>query len=122
MPKFGEDRWCDLARFYHSDGTPMAIEDCPTEIALKQGRVVRNLEAILERPDGTRIPIIPYPTPLRDGAGAIVGVLNMTVDISERKKAERALAERNMQLALAGKAALVGSYAYDRRHGYDASL
>ena len=112
-PKFGEDRWFDLARFHHNDGTPMAIEDCPTEIALKQGRVVRNLEAILERPDGTRIPIIPYPTPLRDGAGAIVGVLNMTVDISERKMAEHSLAERNMQLALAGKAALVGSYTYD---------
>ena len=45
MPKLGEDRWCDLARFYHSDGTPMAIEDCPTEIALKQGRFVRNVEA-----------------------------------------------------------------------------
>jgi hypothetical protein len=37
----------------------------------------------------------------------------MTVDISERKRAERALAERNLQLALAGKAARVGSYAYD---------
>jgi two-component sensor histidine kinase len=37
----------------------------------------------------------------------------MTVDISERKRSERALAERNLQLALAGKAALVGSYAYD---------
>ena len=37
----------------------------------------------------------------------------MTVDISERKKAELALAERNLQLALAGRAALVGSFAYD---------
>ena len=35
------------------------------------------------------------------------------VDISERKQAELALAERNMQLALAAKAGLVGSYAYD---------
>ena len=34
-------------------------------------------------------------------------------DIAERQKAELALAERNVQLALAGKAALVGSYAYD---------
>ncbi len=113
MPKFGEDRWCDLARLYHSDGTPMAIEDCPTEIALKGGRIVRNPEAILERADGTRIPIIPYPNPLRNGAGTIVGTLNMTVDISERKNAELALAERNMQFDLAEKAALVGSYAYD---------
>jgi PAS domain S-box-containing protein len=37
----------------------------------------------------------------------------MIVDISERKKAERALTERNAQLALAGKVGLVGSYAYD---------
>src|SRR5262245_61548941 len=112
-PKLGEHRWCDFAKFYHGDGTPMALDDCPTEIALKLGRVVRGKEAILERTDGTRIPIVPYPTPLCDGKGAILGVVNMTVDISERKNAELALAERNMQLALAAKAALVGSYAYD---------
>ena len=41
------------------------------------------------------------------------GVANMTGDSSESKKAELTLAERNLQLALAGKAALVGSYAYD---------
>jgi two-component sensor histidine kinase len=34
-------------------------------------------------------------------------------DISDRKKAEAALAERTMQLAVAGRAALVGSFAYD---------
>ena len=112
-PNLGQDRWCDLGRFYHADGTPMALEDCPTEIALKQGRVVRGREAIIERSDGTRIPIVPFPTPLRDRTGAVVGVVNMTVDISERKKAELALAERNLQLALAGKAGLVGSYSYD---------
>ena len=87
--------------------------DCPTEIALKQGRTVRGQEAIIERKDGSRVPIIPYPTPLHDETGAIAGVINMTVDISERKKAELALAERNVQFALAAKAALVGSYAYD---------
>jgi PAS domain S-box-containing protein len=112
-PKLREDRWCDLARYYHADGTSMALEDCPTEIALKQGRLVRGREAIIERLDGIRIPIVPYPTPLRDGRGTIVGVVNMTVDISERKKAELALTERNAQLALAGRAALVGTYTYD---------
>jgi PAS domain S-box-containing protein len=111
-PKLGEDRWCDLSRFYHPNGASMAPEECPTEIALKQGRIVRGREAIIERPDGTRIPVIPYPTPLHDGTGAIIGVVNMTVDISERKKAELELAERNVQLELAGKAALVGSFAY----------
>src|SRR5215831_3043858 len=91
----------------------MALEECPTEIALALGRAVQGWEAILERTDGSRVPIIPYAKPLRDQRGTIVGAVNMTVDISERKKAELALTERNAQLALAGRAALVGSYAYD---------
>ena len=37
----------------------------------------------------------------------------LTRDITERKKAEVALAERTLQLALAERAALVGSFAYD---------
>ena len=112
-PILGKDRWSDFSKFYYADGSPMPLADCPTEIALKQGRVAPGREGIIERKDGKRIPIAPYPTPLHDDTGAIVGVVNMTVDISERKKAELALAERNLQLALAGKAALVGSFAYD---------
>ncbi len=94
-PILGKDKWSDLSQFRHADGTPMAQADCPTEIALKQGRIVRGQEAIIERKDGSRVPIIPYPTPLYDEKGAVAGVINMTVDISERKKAELALAERN---------------------------
>ncbi len=36
-PRLGEDRWSDFARYYHADGTPMALQDCPTEIALQPG-------------------------------------------------------------------------------------
>jgi len=57
-------------------------------IALKEGRAVRGMEAIAERPDGTRVPFIPYPTPLHDEAGKLIGAVNMLVDISERKRAE----------------------------------
>ena len=113
VPVLGKDKWDGLAQFRHADGTPMAQADCPTEIALKQGRIVQGQEAIIERRDGSRVPIIPYPTPLFDEKGSIAGVITMTVDISERKKAELALAERNAQFALAAKAALVGSHAYD---------
>ena len=112
-PVLGKDKWSDLVKFYHADGSPMVLEDCPTEVALKHGRIARGQEAIVERRGGTRIPVIPYPTPLRDESGTIVGVVNMTVDISERRKVELALAERNIQLSLAGKAVLVGSYSYD---------
>jgi PAS domain S-box-containing protein len=112
-PRLGLDKWCDVARFYHADGTPMLLRHCPTQIALQEGRAVPGREALMERRDGTRIYIMPNPTPVHDAAGRIVGVVNMTLDISERKEAELALAERDLQLALAGKAARVGSFAYD---------
>jgi two-component sensor histidine kinase len=57
-------------------------------VALKEGRPIRNAEAIAERPDGVRIPFIPYPTPLRDSTGRVTGAINMLVDISERRQAE----------------------------------
>ena len=40
-------------------------------------------------------------------------VVGINIDITERKRTEQALAERNAQFALAHKAARVGSYAYD---------
>src|SRR6185295_9774286 len=46
-------------------------------------------------------------------AGKPVRTIGAEIDVTERKHAELALAERNMQFALAAKAALVGSYAYD---------
>src|SRR6185295_7598714 len=112
-PELGKDNCFALCRLAYPDGTPMPLDDRPTQICLQQGRAVVGREALLERPDGTRIPIIPCPAPLLNEQGAVVGVVSMKLDISERKRAELALAERNLQLSLAAKAALVGSYAYD---------
>jgi two-component sensor histidine kinase len=75
-------------KLYWPDGTPLPHDQCPMAIALKEGRPVRGAEAVAERPDGTRVPFIPYPTPLRDADGNVVGAINMLVDVSERKQAE----------------------------------
>jgi PAS domain S-box-containing protein len=88
-PELGSGRWCGSWRLFWPDGRPMRHDECPMAVALKEGRAVRGAEAIAERPDGTRIPFIPYPTPLRDAAGRIVGAVNMLVDITERKRAEQ---------------------------------
>jgi len=50
--------------------------------------MVRNVEALAERPDGSRVPFIPYPTPIRDASGNIIGAINILVDVSQRKEAE----------------------------------
>jgi len=82
------DHWCVTWRLYHADGRPLAHEDCPMAIALKENRAVRGAEAIAERPDGSRVPFIPFPTPLHDAEGRLIGAINMLVDITDRKEAE----------------------------------
>jgi PAS domain S-box-containing protein len=89
-PKIG-DMWCVTWKLYQSDGRPLRHEDCPMAIALKENRAVRDMEAVAERPDGSRICFMPYPTPLRDGAGNLIGAVNMMVDITSRKQAEERL-------------------------------
>lgn len=92
-PKLGSDQWCVTWRLYRPDGTPLPHDECPMAVALKENRPIRGAEAVAERPDGSRVPFIPFPTPLHDESGAMVGAVNMLVDITERKGAEEALRE-----------------------------
>jgi PAS domain S-box-containing protein len=87
-PTIGSDEWCVTWKLYWPDGTPLPHNQCPMAVALKEGRPIRGKEAVAERPDGTRVPFIPFPTPIRDSSGKVVGAINMLVDVSERKEAE----------------------------------
>jgi PAS domain S-box-containing protein len=87
-PVLGSDQWCTTWKLYWPDGTPMPHDQCPMAVALRENRPVRGGEAIAERPDGSRVPFLPYPMPLRDGQGRLVGAINMLVDITDRKNAE----------------------------------
>jgi PAS domain S-box-containing protein len=85
QPKLGEDHWCITHRLFRPDGTALPHDECPMAIALKEVRPVRGVEAIAERPDGTRVPFAPYPTPLFDQDGKLVGAVNMLVDLTALK-------------------------------------
>lgn len=86
-PALGTDEWCVSWRLYWPDGSPLPHGECPMAIALRDGQPVRGTEAIMERPDGTRVPFMPFPTPLFDAQGNVSGAVNMLVDISELKEA-----------------------------------
>ena len=81
--RLGTDRWCVTWRLYWPDGTPLPHDECPMAIALKEDRAVRGTRAVAERLDGTRVSFIPHPTPLRDASGALVGAVNMLLEIDE---------------------------------------
>ncbi|MET4634277.1 PAS domain S-box-containing protein [Kaistia defluvii] len=84
-PVLHAEKWSGAWRLQKPDGSPLPHEACPMAVALSEGRPLRGAEAVAERPDGTRVHFSAYPTPLRDPNGAIVGGVNMLVDITERK-------------------------------------
>ena len=81
-PELGKTRWCGCWRIYTMDGALLPFDQCPLAVALRQGTPVRGVQALLERPDGTRIPFMPYPTPLRDPSGKLVAVSNVLLRIT----------------------------------------
>ena len=99
-PILGRDKWSTNWAVYTPDGTLIPPEQRPMNIALREKRAVRGVEAIVEHPDGTRIPFMPLPTPLRDKSGKFVGALNLLVDLSERTTTQWALERRNKWLKL----------------------
>ena len=91
-PPLGDSRWCGSWRLYRLDGTPMAHDECPMAMAIKENRAITGMEAIAERPDGSRVRFMPFPKPLHDETGALIGAVNMLVDVTERRRTEERLA------------------------------
>ncbi len=63
-PALGESTFCGSWKLYWPDGTPLPHDQCPMAVALRERRTVRNVEAVAERPDGSRVPF----TPVSDAA------------------------------------------------------
>jgi two-component system CheB/CheR fusion protein len=87
-PELGKSEFCGSWKLYWPDGRPMSHGQCPMAIALKERREIRGMEAVAERPDGSFVHFVPYPTPLYDASGTLIGAVNMLIDISDRKRAD----------------------------------
>lgn len=101
-PVIQHDKWCVTWKLYTLDGAPLPHDQCPMAVAIREGRNIRGVEAIAERPDGTRLNFVPYPTPLFDEEGALVGAVNLLVDVTQERHADhlRRQALRCRRLAL----------------------
>ncbi|MEA1831714.1 hypothetical protein U8607_06410 [Methylobacterium durans] len=80
-PTLGTARWCGSWRIFTTDGAPLPLDRCPMAVALKEGRPVRGVQAVLERPDGSRQPFMPYPTPLYDRTGRLIAGSNILLPL-----------------------------------------
>ena len=101
VPVLGDDFWCVTWKLYTSEGAELPHDQCPLAVAIKEKRPVRGAAAVAERPDGTRVRFTPFPTPLFDDEGQIVGAVNILVELDDPRQAEyfEAQASRCRRLA-----------------------
>jgi len=106
-PKLGDpsERFCGSLGLLLPDGTHLPHSRCPMARVLG-GKIpsARDMEVLIERPDGSRITVVVNIVPFRDDKGRITGAINCFYDITDRKQAEEALrATRSQVAAYAGK-------------------
>ncbi len=88
IPEVGKDLWCGSWKIYYPDGKPMALDECPMALTLKQGKAYEGREIVIERPDHSFRYLLVYPRPLFDSENNMIGAHNTLVDISEQKSGE----------------------------------
>ncbi len=87
-PEPGRDHWCVTWKLFTTDGDPLPHDACPMAVAILERRAVRGAEAFAERPDGTRVRFVPFPTPLYRDDGSLAGAINMLIDVTDRRRAD----------------------------------
>ena len=81
-PVAGKDRWCVTWKLFAENGEPMPHDQCPMAVTIRERREVRGMRAVAERPDGTRRPFEPFPTPLYGADGAFAGAVNLFLELT----------------------------------------
>lgn len=85
QPQLGRDRWCVTWRIYTTTGDFLPHDRCPMAQAIREEREIRDVVAIAERPDGSRVAFRPYPTPVFDEDGRLTGAVNVLIDVTEEQ-------------------------------------
>lgn len=88
VPQPETDTWCGSWKIYDNDNVPIPVDTCSMAKAIREGKNVHGDEIIIERPDGTRRNVIPYPSPNFNSKGIVTGAINVLIDITNRKKVE----------------------------------
>lgn len=93
------DRYCASSKLFTSDGAPVRPDECWMALTLRHSKPFLGRELVVEQPNGQRLTMLAHANPLYNEAGALIGAVNVLVDITERKRME--LAREQAEAALA---------------------
>jgi PAS domain S-box-containing protein len=87
------ERFCGAFKLFAPDGMPVTHAECRMALALRDQKPYDGHELVIERPDGSRVTVLEYASPIHADDHRLLGAVNVLVDISERKRQEIALGE-----------------------------
>jgi signal transduction histidine kinase/CheY-like chemotaxis protein len=87
-----DERFCGSYRLFRPDGTFMPHPESPmAQVVSGALAEVRDAEAIIERPDGSRVTVVVNIRAQKNQRGDVIGAINCFYDITERKLSEDTL-------------------------------
>jgi len=82
-PAYGRD-----FHFLRADGTPLPADERPA-MRVRRGERVQNLQLVLQRADGTALPVAVHAAPLHNGPGNPTGAIVFVRDVTQLRQAEQ---------------------------------
>jgi PAS domain S-box-containing protein len=100
VPQLGDAGEFSEANFrrYTAQGVPLPFAASPVAAALRSGVPVRGVELLIERPDGSQVPVLMNVAPVKARQGRIDGAICSFQELTERKRAEEALRASEAEL------------------------
>jgi len=92
-PACGIEQHCGSVKLWLPDGILLPHTKSPIIEMLRTGISALNVEVFIERPDGSRLPVLVNFAALKNARGEITGAITSFLDITERKQTEVALRE-----------------------------
>lgn len=111
------ERFCGSFKLYRPDGTLLPHSESPVVEVLRTGIPAKNVEVFIERPDGSRVPVLVNFFPLMNDLGEVTGAITSFDDITEIKRAEEESLESAARLRVALAASDTGTFRWNPRTG-----
>ncbi len=92
----------------YADGTEYRPEDLPLSRAVLNGEVSRNVDVIIERPNGVKQWVLGNAAPVRNADGEIVAGVVVFPDVTEHKRGEESLRKMESELAHVARISTMG--------------